>query len=508
MIGDLALFAISTLYIFVCPYTKVEESFNAQATHDIIFNALDLSKYDHFEFPGVVPRTFIGSLVLACLSMPFHFVFSLFGLPKIWMLYVVRTCLAGLNVAALGFFRRCLARKFSVPALANHFSLLLCLQFHLPFYISRPLPNTFALAVCTLAFSFWLLGRYSLTVGLLAFAAIVFRCDVVLVAGPLLLMALVLRRTTIRCLLVSGVVASLLSLVVTVLVDSFFWQRWIWPEGEVFWFNTYYNQSSKWGTSPFHWYFTSALPRALLPLNLALLPAGLFLYQALPASTMAMAWYRPWRWMRLNPDACELLAPALIFVCLYSFLPHKELRFIFPALPLFTAISALGLTRISHLNLPQKLEIWRGWRVARLGVTTLSVVNLCLVGVFVYVAAWNYPGGHALRAFHAHYRDVPLDRTRGLPIVHIDNLAATTGVSRFLEENERFRYSKVEHLEEVDYLKPEFNFDFLINEKCNVSGFSAVSSVRSFHSISIGEKRIRLEPALCILQRDLASMNQ
>lgn len=66
------------IHLFVSPYTKVEESFNIQAIHDILIHGIPGSNadqffsanYDHVSFPGSVPRTFAGALMLSGASRP------------------------------------------------------------------------------------------------------------------------------------------------------------------------------------------------------------------------------------------------------------------------------------------------------------------------------------------------------------------------------------------------------------------------------------------------------
>ncbi len=75
---SLLLPTLIVLHVILSPYTKVEESFTLQATHDILTYGIPTkdigtylrTNYDHFCFPGAVPRTFTGALVLAAASKP------------------------------------------------------------------------------------------------------------------------------------------------------------------------------------------------------------------------------------------------------------------------------------------------------------------------------------------------------------------------------------------------------------------------------------------------------
>lgn len=145
--------AIALLHLLVSPYTKVEESFNVQAIHDILEYGVPLSDaaqkfrllFDHMTFPGAVPRTFIGSLVVSGLAKPQIWLEDLVGRAA---QNHVRAVLGGMNAVALVIFGREVERAFG-PITASWYVVLQASQFHLWYYASRTLPNTFSFFLST-----------------------------------------------------------------------------------------------------------------------------------------------------------------------------------------------------------------------------------------------------------------------------------------------------------------------------------------------------------------------
>lgn len=183
--------------------------------------------------------------------------------------------------------------------------------------------------------------------------------------------------------------------VVSTALDSIRWRRLVWPEWEVFYFNVIQNKSSEWGTSPWHWYLTSALPNISVPL--------------LPLSILGFLTDRKLFF--------SLAAPVLAFITTLSFLPHKELRFIFPAMPALNASAAVFLAG----------RMGRSERVASLATAAVVAIQIATTVLKLYVSRFNYAGGAALMAVH----DI-IPKDSPAVSLHIDEEVAMTGASRFL----------------------------------------------------------------------------
>lgn len=121
---------------------------------------------------------------------------------------------------------------------AVFFALLSAAQFHTPFYASRTIPNTFAFIPVTLAFAHWLDSTETWLVPVLLVATtIILRCDTLLIAAPVLVILLLQKRVRLGAMIALCCGTAIVSIAATVVIDSVFWGRWLWPELDLFIFN-------------------------------------------------------------------------------------------------------------------------------------------------------------------------------------------------------------------------------------------------------------------------------
>ncbi|ENN80093.1 hypothetical protein HUJ04_013073 [Dendroctonus ponderosae] len=447
---------IATAHLVYCPFTKVEESFNLQAIHDILYHKWNISQYDHLEFPGVVPRTFLGPIFVSFFAAPFVFILRLLNLNKFWAQYIVRTILALTVILSLKKLSNTLEKQFGSRWL-QWFIAITVTQSHFMFYMSRPLPNIMALPLVLLALDGWLRNDTRSFIWFSGGAIIIFRSELALYLGILLIYDLYCQRISMKGLLQVAVPAGGSCLLLTIVVDSIFWNRALWPEGEVLWYNTILNRSSNWGTSPFLWYFYSALPRGLAA-SVLLVPIGCVLDQRVR----------------------KLVGLSLLFVFFYSFLPHKELRFIIYVFPFMNVAAATTCHRMWENR--NKSPIYH---LLSLGAAGHLAANVVFTVFLLSISGTNYPGGSAISHLHRLAKNEPQVH------VHIANLAAQTGVSRFAQVNDSWIYDKTENLKPTDmeifkftHLIEEGKSKYAANMKLLMYTHDVIDTIEAFHQIS------------------------
>lgn len=463
---------VAMAYVLACPYNKVEESFNTQAVHDAwLVGPSSVDSWDHKTFPGTVPRTFLGALFIAACSKLTYVA----GSKQIWS----RMVLAVWWFAAFSKFAKGVRSKFGNEA-RTWLCLLTVSQFHQIFYSSRLLPNTLALVPTLWAYGAAMLGNKKKALGALVATTAVFRCDLAAIAVPLGASWTSFRWwveekpdcVPLHKSIFVAAVAALTGASLSIFVDSKLWGRTTWPEAQVFLFNNPVdNRSAEWGVSPWHWYATSALPRAL--------------GTAFPLAFVGLATERRVR---------GVATAALVSICLLSILPHKELRFIFPALPLLNLSAAVALSANDPASRKKRPRRIAGLRI--FGAACLAF-NLALTINFARAAFHNYPGGVALHTLNS------LDPSRNRS-VHIDVAACVSGVSRFGERPD-WQYDKSEDLTEFD------RFDYRI-APTETRGFHTLQTIEGYSSFKLDLAHFPFlhlvtKPALLLLRHDRFLVN-
>lgn len=487
--------ALIILHLVVAPYTKVEESFNIQATHDIASYGLPTQNisstiqayYDHATFPGAVPRTFVGALALAGLSKP---LLLLSG--GLYAQFIVRAILGLFNSYALLKYKGSLVASFGRDV-GRWYILLQATQFHVIYYSSRTLPNMFAFGLTTLALREFLPVNEPLNVSQkqkkqrlgifwFVFAGVVFRSEIAILLFTQLLSLLVQSRISLQTMVPAGIASALVALVISVPIDSYFWQKPIWPELAGFYYNAIQGKSADWGTSPLPYYFSSLLPKLLLnPLILILLiPAGFLL----PSTKY---------------HCRDLVVPCVLFVAIYSLQPHKEARFIIYVVPSLTAAASLPASYI-WTRRSKSLAFRLGSLAILISVGGSFVASTAML----LISSLNYPGGDALSQLHNTIRKTkwsgPTPTYENISI-HMDVLSCMTGVTRFQEIPWRglqtkqlplingrpvqFKYDKTE--DEDTLLLPAFwdevDYALMENPERAIGKWEVVSTVFAYSGI-------------------------
>ncbi|KAJ8029122.1 GPI mannosyltransferase 3 [Holothuria leucospilota] len=156
--------------------------------------------------------------------------------------------------------------------------------------------------------------------------ACVIRPTAAIIWFPLALWYLVKTERKMVTILQDFLPIGSLVLCCSILIDRFFYGKWVFVQYNFLEFNVLHDMGSFYGSHPWHWYLTQGLP-VILGAHLPLVMLGV---KETGRKLLSM----------------KLLIFWVIFV--YSFLSHKEFRFILPVLPMCMLFCGLFISQCRH----------------------------------------------------------------------------------------------------------------------------------------------------------------
>lgn len=185
------------------------------------------------------------------------------------------------------------------------------------------------------------------------------------ISSPSFLRATTRERTR---LVVDAITCGSSVLLLSVLVDRFHYQSWTFPPLNFLYFNLVQSLSVFYGRNDWHYYLSQGFP---LLLTTALPFALVGIYQAFFCTKSSAPPLRRTILSQLATMACVM--PAVL-----SLISHKEVRFIYPLLPMLHILAAEPLTRFFAPSIPSPLRSRRNpphTFLKRLSLTLLILLS-------------------------------------------------------------------------------------------------------------------------------------
>ncbi|XP_020516996.2 GPI mannosyltransferase 3 [Labrus bergylta] len=262
----------------------------------------------------------------------------------IWLPRIIQALLAAF--ADVKFFF--LIRTLQSPDVANWtFFCHLCSWFSW-YCCTRTLTNSLETTLTYLALCYFPLpgskqhssNKYLTLVAL----AVVCRPTALIVWFPLLMYHFCQEENKLRIITHNYLPIGVVAVVMSTLIDCIFYEKLTLVQLNFLKFNIFHGVADFYGSHPWHWYLTQGFP-VVMSTHLPLFLHG---------CTLAFKKYK------------VLLAAVVWTIIVYSFLPHKEFRFIYPVLPFCMVFCGISLASLKE------------WRRAAAFVLLLSNLTAAL----------------------------------------------------------------------------------------------------------------------------------